>query len=155
RLTIEYLRPAFYGEDVTVETWVSEMGHATAHREYRVRRGAEVLARARSQWTYLDVARGRPVRTTAERIPGVQAFGTPALTDLAGKGDPPFRDRRPRVFHNRRRVQRHELDPLQHVNNAVYLQWLEHAVGEALAEAGHSYTSLRERGSAIYQRRQA
>jgi acyl-ACP thioesterase len=73
-------------------------------------------------WVLLD-ARGAPTRIPAEFEP---AFGAPtgpfglARVDV---GTPPD-DPRQVVFA----VRPHELDPLVHVNNAVYADWLEEAI---------------------------
>ena len=40
-------------------------------------------------------------------------------------------------YTSRRRVQFHELDTVQHVNHAVYLQWIEQAYLDALHRLGH------------------
>jgi len=73
-------------------------------------------------WVLLD-ARGAPTRIPAEFEP---AFGAPtgpfglARVDV---GVPPD-DAREVVFA----VRPHELDPLAHVNNAVYADWLEESI---------------------------
>ncbi|MDX1647359.1 MAG: thioesterase family protein [Longimicrobiales bacterium] len=47
-------------------------------------------------------------------------------------------------------VRTSELDSFGHVNHAVYLNYFEHARFEALAEAGFSWSTLEERGWAIF-----
>jgi acyl-CoA thioesterase FadM len=73
-------------------------------------------------WVLLD-ARGAPTRIPAEFEP---VFGAPtgpfglARVDL---GEPPASARRSEIT-----VRPHELDPMAHVNNAVYADWLDEAV---------------------------
>jgi YbgC/YbaW family acyl-CoA thioester hydrolase len=67
--------------------------------------------------------------------------------------DPPLADRVAREFHSQRRVQCYELDPMVHVNNAVYLNWLQQAVFEACAEVGWTWPRLLDSGVVIVQRR--
>ncbi len=51
------------------------------------------------------------------------------------------------------RVRFHELDPLGHVNNAVYLTYLEEAAIEHAAAAGWPASRLREHGGVFIARR--
>ncbi|TMA29434.1 MAG: acyl-CoA thioesterase [Deltaproteobacteria bacterium] len=62
RHEIDYLRPAFAGDQLTVETRVAEMGRASSLRKTRILRGAEVLATAATDWAYIDLGRGRAIR---------------------------------------------------------------------------------------------
>lgn len=66
RHEIEYLRAAFAGEELTVETRVSTMGNASSLRRTRILRGAEVLVRAATDWAYIDLERARAVRIPEE-----------------------------------------------------------------------------------------
>jgi len=61
---IEYLRPAFAGERLAVDTRVASMSAASSVRRTRIVRacdGAE-LCRASTDWAFLDLDRGRPRR---------------------------------------------------------------------------------------------
>ncbi len=65
---IEYLLPAFAGDQVVVETWVATMKKVTSARRYRiVRRGdGDLLATAETLWAFVDLASGKPVRIPPE-----------------------------------------------------------------------------------------
>jgi len=53
--TIEYLRPAFAGDEIVVRTWVSEMGKVSSRRKYAiVRADGQLLARAESLWVFVS-----------------------------------------------------------------------------------------------------
>lgn len=53
--TIEYLRPAFAGDEVVVRTWVSEMGKVSSRRKYAiVRADGQLLARAETLWVFVS-----------------------------------------------------------------------------------------------------
>ncbi len=58
-----------------------------------------------------------------------------------------------RVFLLTVRVRFHELDPLGHVNNAVFLTYLEEAAIEHAAAAGWPSSRLREHGGVFIARR--
>lgn len=59
---IEYLGAAFRGDEITVFTWVSTMGRSQSLRKYKFVREADgkVLAKAETNWVYLNTANGRP-----------------------------------------------------------------------------------------------
>lgn len=84
RHEIDFLRPAFENDVLEITTWPEAMSGARAHRSYEVRKieadplnlppgclvsGSELSAartsmlmvRARTEWAFVDVARGRPV----------------------------------------------------------------------------------------------
>lgn len=64
RHEVEYLRPAFAGENIRVETWVESVRAATSLRRTRIFRekdGAE-LCRALTRWAFIDFETGRPRR---------------------------------------------------------------------------------------------
>ena len=67
RHEIEYLRPAFAGEDLLLRTWVGEPSGATWERFTEVLRASEdkPLVTARTVWVLLDAATGRPRRVDA------------------------------------------------------------------------------------------
>lgn len=60
--TIEYLRPAFQDERITVLTWVSNWRKVRSLRKYRFVREADgaLLARGETDWVFVDATTGRP-----------------------------------------------------------------------------------------------
>ncbi len=68
RHEIEYLRPAFAGDELIVETHVADMKKVTSRRVYRIlrRSDGELLARAETDWAFVNYATGRPTRIPAE-----------------------------------------------------------------------------------------
>jgi acyl-CoA thioester hydrolase len=62
RHEIEYLRPAFAGDRIEVRTWIADYRRAFCTRKYEFIRPADetVLARAETEWVYVDAASGRP-----------------------------------------------------------------------------------------------
>ena len=77
---IEYLSPAFAGDQVVVMTWVVDFGKARSLRRYRMVREKDgvVLALGETNWVFVDAASGRP-RPIPEEIK--KLFGT-------GEGEP-------------------------------------------------------------------
>jgi acyl-CoA thioester hydrolase len=65
---IEYLQPAFAGDRIAVETWVATMKKVTSLRRYRIVRAgdAALLATAETNWAFVDLQSGKPVRIPVE-----------------------------------------------------------------------------------------
>ena len=74
---ITYLRPAFAGQMITLQTWVAELGQRSSSRRYLVQRENDhrVLVEAETIWVYVDRQNGRPrripdeLRTAFEVVP--------------------------------------------------------------------------------------
>jgi acyl-CoA thioester hydrolase len=59
--SIEYLRPAFEGDRLSLLTWVADLRPRSSLRRYRVWRGSDrqTLAQAETLWVFVDAASGR------------------------------------------------------------------------------------------------
>lgn len=64
---IEYLRPAFAQDYLTVHTWVASIGRARCLRKYKITRNDMVLAQGETDWVLLNAKTGRP-RTIPQEI---------------------------------------------------------------------------------------
>ena len=60
---IEYLLPAFLGEQIELRTWITEYKRVRLHRRYEFIRASDgkVLARGETDWVHVDVKTGRPI----------------------------------------------------------------------------------------------
>lgn len=78
---VTYRRQALEGEAVEVLTWVANMRRSTSLRKYEIRNAAgQVLARAETDWAFIDYARQRPVRVPPEVAENFPVVGdTPLL----------------------------------------------------------------------------
>ena len=58
---IEYLRPAFAGENIVVWTWVSNIRRVQSLRKYRIIRtdDSTVLVEGETNWVFVDARTGR------------------------------------------------------------------------------------------------
>jgi acyl-CoA thioester hydrolase len=65
---IEYLRPAFPGDHIVVNTWVSGFSRITSVRKYQIVRAADdtLLARAETNWVYIKYDSHTPRRIPPE-----------------------------------------------------------------------------------------
>jgi acyl-CoA thioester hydrolase len=59
---IEYLRPAFADDQITVLTWVSNFRKARSLRKYKFVRASDglVIAKGETDWVFVDASSGRP-----------------------------------------------------------------------------------------------
>jgi acyl-CoA thioester hydrolase len=63
---ITYLKPAFEGDELVITTWVGNIRPATSLRHYEIRRNdGALLARAETDWAFINYATQRPVRIPA------------------------------------------------------------------------------------------
>ena len=81
---------------------------------------------------------------------GRSATGARSAADAAAAAE---RDRATHVYLAHFRVRHHQLDPLGHVNNAAYLNFLEQAAIDHAAAAGYDVPRLRELGGLFIARR--
>lgn len=124
---IEYLTPVVNGDTVEVKTWVGDFRRVRSRRFYEFRKtgSGALVARASTDWVYLEAATQRPSNIPPEMI---TAFMPEGLSDTL-----PARPRftlpppPPDVYKLRRRVEWRDLDSARHVNNAVYLNYIEDA----------------------------
>ena len=66
---IEYLRPALLGDEIAVCTWVATMtARDSARRTVFLRNASrrQILARAETLWTFVDMRRGRSIEIPDE-----------------------------------------------------------------------------------------
>jgi acyl-CoA thioester hydrolase len=58
---LEYLRPAFLDDEVTVYTWIGDWDARTSRRRYEVVRDRDrkALARGETRWAFVELASGR------------------------------------------------------------------------------------------------
>ncbi len=151
KLSVRYHAPATYGDTVEVSTWLSGLRGVRSIREYdltRSRDGARV-ARGRAEWVYMDGQTGQPTRVPDEWAAAFPATGD--VEDLGVRLADPTPIESAHRYTSRRRVQFHELDTVQHVNHAVYLQWAEQAYVDAIRAAGQSSENTDPEKSLVLQ----
>ena len=81
RHTIDYLQPAYAGDELIVETQVAGMKKVTSTRVYRILRPSDgaVLAKAETNWAFVNYASGKPTRIPPEiagAFPVIQGPGS-------------------------------------------------------------------------------
>jgi acyl-CoA thioester hydrolase len=147
---IEYLRPVRPEQVLEVRTWVAESRRVVSRRRYAMTVEGQPVAEAYTDWVYIDRATQRPVR-----IPPEMAL---AFMPEGGAGE--AAERRPiaapappaqpvRFVHH---VEWGDLDSAGHVNNAIYLNFLEESGIRAGEAVGWGMDQLRAHGVAVIAR---
>jgi acyl-CoA thioester hydrolase len=72
---IEYLRPAFAGDQIELFTWAASLALRKVSRKYLFRRTGDkrVLARAETKWVYVDIKSGHPKRVPEDLLASFEA----------------------------------------------------------------------------------
>ncbi len=151
RLSVRYFAPAFYGDEVQAATWLSGLRGVRSIREYDLTRSrdGQRVARGRAEWVYMNFQTGEPTRIPDAWANAFTLKDKPE--DLGIHLHNPHPTENARRYTTRRRVEFHELDTVQHVNHAVYLQWISQAFLEALGSAGHSPERTLQNGWMAFQ----
>ncbi len=138
RLSVRYFAPALYGDEVTAATWLSGLRGVRSIREYDLTRSrdGQRVARGRAEWVYMNFHTGEPTRIPDAWANAFTLKDKPE--DLGIRLTTPIPSVNARRYTARRRVEFHELDTVQHVNHAVYLQWIAEAFLNALHTAGYA-----------------
>ena len=134
RTQLERRAPIALGECLRVDTWVIDIRRVRSQRAYEVRRAGDqtVLARATTDWVYVDLRRGAPAQPPA---PMQRAF-MPQGAVSHPRSAPVAASPPDTAWRGTRCVELADLDTVAHVNNAQYAAFIEQAVWDALAAAG-------------------
>ena len=151
---VESLLPLRYGDSVQVKTWVADFRRVRSRRMYEMRLGrtGERVARACTDWVYLDTVTGRPATIPPEMIAAFIPEGMPEQSlpreRLPSAPPPP-----PGVFTARPRVTWRDIDGAQHVNNSNYLAYVEDCAIQSMAAHGWPLARMWSGGVALVARR--
>jgi acyl-CoA thioester hydrolase len=76
RHELEYLRPAFLGEELIVETWLSTFDQTKSVRETRIKRKKDdqLLLVGKTLWVYIDLKMSRPKEIPATMAESFKQF---------------------------------------------------------------------------------
>lgn len=150
---VEFLLPVRYGDTVEVRTWVGDFRRVRSRRyyEFRLAGQTDLVARASTDWVYIEAATERPAIVPPEMI---EAFAPGGLTE-----EQPVRKRFPAppapppdVFSAARRVEWRDIDTAKHVNNAVYFSYIEEAALQVSAHYGWPLSRCEAEGFAVVAR---
>lgn len=118
-------------ERIGMATWVSDARRVQAQREYALwnEGAARMVARARARWAFVDVERGLPHRIDEEL-----AARMPVIPIAMRSRRIPLNGAETQERHTMRLTARsYEVDVQQHINNCVYVDWLNEALQRTLS----------------------
>ena len=151
---IKYLTPLKYGDRADIKTWVLDFRRFRSRRAYEFTSAqtGHLAAQAVTDWVYVNADTLQPATVPDEMqrafCPDGQPRGVTPRERFPAAPTPPAD-----VFSITRHVEWHDIDMMWHVNNAVYLAYVEEA-GARLAEAhGWSVERMTEEKSAILTQR--
>ncbi len=120
------LHPVRSDDRVIIKTWVADFRRVRSRRAYEIHNAesGQVVAQAITDWVYLDMTTLRPTTVTEAMVAGFWPEGPPS-DELPPRvpfpADPPPED----AFTQPHVVQWRNLDQAGHVNNAIYLDFME------------------------------
>lgn len=150
---ISYKRPLEYGSSVVVKTWVQDFRRVQSRRAYEFRHAetGDIIAQAHSDWVYLDAQTIRPTPITDDLKWAFFPEGPPTKpinrVPFPNVPAPP-----PDQFVVRRHVEWRDIDGAGHVNNAMYMVYLEDCVVQTAAHYGWPMSRMFEAGFGIIAR---
>ena len=128
RTAVALLAPVRYGDEIEIRTWIADFRRVRSQREYELSVGERPVARAHTDWVYVDAA-GRPARIPADMERRFVPEGGATLDRPPFPAPPPAAP----AITTTRRIELHELDAIRHVNNANYVHYLEQVALDACA----------------------
>jgi acyl-CoA thioester hydrolase len=120
------IRPLSYGESFTLTTWVADMKGVRSRRMYQLQPADKigVIATAYTDWAFIDKNSGQPVRIPDDMAAAYFEKGIPQTAPKRERTiwpEPPAEG----CYRQQRRVEWREIDAARHVNNAVYLAYVQ------------------------------
>ncbi len=145
RTRLERTVPVGGTETVAVDTHIIDFRRARSLRRYAVRRADVTVAQATTDWVYCDMQTGKPARIPDDLQ---HAFTDGAAVQTLARAEPlttPQADAAEFALT----VQPSHLDHVAHVNNAVYVAYLEDAAFAFFAAQGWPLTRMLDAGGAL------
>lgn len=150
RTRLERLVPVGGGDTVAVETEIADFRRARSLRRYHVQRDGVRVAAATTDWVYCDLATSRPVRVPESMR---RALAGHAMATALPRAKPLPTDGGGCTADLEVIVQPSHLDHVAHVNNAVYVSYLEDGAFALFAAHGWPLGRMLDAGGALRIRR--
>ena len=149
---IEQFRPLRYNDSVDFTIWALKWRRVSGVRVFEIRLSGtgELIAQGANHVACLDSVTMRPTAFPDHLLKKFLLDDPPEIPYRRFPKAPPVPEGSYRI---QRRVEWCDLDLLDHVNHAIYIDYAEEAAMRALAATGWSPARLRERGLAVANRR--
>jgi len=148
---IEIKHTLRYGDSVRLKTWVADFRRVRSRRmyEFRLVGSEKLVARACTDWAFMDNTTGRPVPIPPDVVGVFFPEGPPGTMRPRFPTPPPPP---PGAFRLRRSVDWGDIDGARHVNNAVYLAYVEDCAVQAVSAHGWPLARMQEEGFSLLAR---
>ncbi|MDO5715103.1 MAG: thioesterase [Tissierellia bacterium] len=124
-------------DKVQISTWISSSGKLQVQREFQLFKENELLVEGSVIFILMDWQKKKPIPIPTE------------LSKQFDKNEEAIFPRIPKIFHHGKPIQerisfikKQDIDGNGHVNNLVYIQWLEESLKE-LDDQNHSFSIFR------------
>jgi len=130
---IEFLQPIRSGDSIDVLTWVHSARRVQSRRMYEFRKWGEeeLCARAHTDWVFIDRNKGISVTIPVELMKNF----LPEATSITRQRFPEVPASPQDIFKVKRPVEWRDVDPMQHLNNAAYVDYAQ----ECTAQVSKAY----------------
>lgn len=151
---IEYLKPSKYGDTLEITTWVQDFHRVRSRRAYEIRdrNTGDLVAKASTDWVFLESDTNKPAIIPDEIkdafFPDGQPESFPYRKRFPSPPDPPTGK-----YSMQMSVAWHDLDAVQHVNNANYLKFTEECGMQVIAHYGWPMNRMIGEGFGVFVRR--
>jgi len=150
---IEYLQPLLWNDEVRITTYVIDFRRVQSRRHYEFHRvsDGELVARADTNWVFLNTETLRPTTIPDEMVNDFAPDGLPEVEPTEKFPDaPPQPDG---TFALQKRVEWRDIDTMGHVNNAAYMNYCEDISTQVGRDLGWSMQRMLDEGFALVMRR--
>jgi YbgC/YbaW family acyl-CoA thioester hydrolase len=149
---ISFFRPLHSNDVFDFTIWLVKWRRVRGTRcfEIRLKNGGDLIAQGAQQIVTLDHKSLRPT-PPPEHI--IERFIIEDPRVIQQQRFPDIPNQPNHTFETQRRVEWRDLDPLAHVNNAIYAAYAEEASTRALNAMGWAPSGLKEQGLSIFFRR--
>ncbi|MDJ0751947.1 MAG: acyl-CoA thioesterase [Ardenticatenaceae bacterium] len=151
---IEFVNPYTFGDQVKIETWVTNFRRVRSLRQYVFWKGNQVAARASTDWVYADRQTGQLLTVPDQMAADFLTYNGP--DDRPQPKLDPFPKPAPypeAPFSCSLAVEWRDVDPNRHVNNAAYLSYIENAAWQMCVQYGWTPQRMVEHNFGIVARR--
>lgn len=125
RLALRIDNPPLYGNRLEIITWHKGSRAFRSYRDFEIRQAGRKIVSASSLWLYIDLARKKILKVPKDVAGSYTVEDESALDMDMDKWKPAAPGKNPPDLSMSVAVRSSDYDPVGHVNNAVYLDYIE------------------------------
>ena len=123
KIRLEFHQPVLYGSPLSVYTWHTGGEKCFGFRDYQVNSGGGIAVNATSVWVYTSIIRRKAISApvVSDEVFGLENRSSTTFDIHAWKPETLLKQ----DFVTEITIRHSDYDPLNHVNNAVYIDYIE------------------------------